>query len=238
MSKFYLAFQINLEYVIRVEQNIITIDGPTASGKSSLSRSLARKLGWSWISTGAFYRALALVAHKNDVDLNDPEALVNLFSVHSIEVKPHKVQTEVYLDGKQCSFEDIYSEENGGRASTLSRHQKVRDAVLDLQRACYEEPGLIAEGRDCGTVIFPGAQLKIFLEASAQSRVQRRGDQEDSKDRDSLAEDISRRDERDASRKSAPMVKAEGAWTLDTSDLSLSEVSDQVFERAKDVFSL
>jgi cytidylate kinase len=221
-----------------VGKNIITIDGPTASGKSSLSRSLARKLGWSWVSTGAFYRALALVAHKNKVDLNDPEALVDLFNVHTIEVKPHKVQTEVFLDGKQCSFEDVYSEENGGRASTLSRHQKVRDAVLDLQRDCYEAPGLIAEGRDCGTVIFPDAQLKIFLEASAQSRVQRRGDQEDSKNRDALAKEIKKRDERDASRESAPMAKAEGAWVLDTSNLSLNEVSDQVFERAKAVFSL
>lgn len=227
-----------MEYVYEVGKNIITIDGPTASGKSSLSRSLARKLGWSWVSTGAFYRALALVAHENNVDLEDPEALVSLFKTHSVEVKPHKVQTEVYLDGKQCSFEDIYSEENGGRASTLSRHQKVRDAVLDLQRSCYQEPGLIAEGRDCGTVIFPDAQLKIFLEASAQSRVQRRGDQEDNKNREALAEEISKRDERDASRKSAPMVKAEDAWVLDTSNLSLSEVSDKVFERAKDVFSL
>lgn len=221
-----------------MEKKIITIDGPTASGKSSLSRSLARKLGWSWVSTGAFYRAVAIVAHKNDVDLNDSEALVELFSIHSIEVKPHKVQTEVYIDGKQCSFEEIYSEENGGRASTLSRHQPVRDAVLDLQRNCYEEPGLIAEGRDCGTVIFPDAQLKIFLEASSQSRVQRRGDQENTKDREALADDIKKRDERDSSRKSAPMVKTEDAWLLDTSDLSLSEVSEQAFERAKKTFSL
>ena len=219
-------------------QNVITIDGPTASGKSSLSRSLARRLGWSWVSTGAFYRAIALAAFKNDIDLEDPDALVNLFKVHSIEVKPHRVQTEVYLDGGLCPFEDVYSEENGGRASTLSRHQKVRDAVLDLQRDCYKEPGLIAEGRDCGTLIFPEAQLKIFLEASAQSRVQRRGNQEDNKDPDALAENISKRDERDASREFAPMLKAEGAWGLDTSDLSLSEVSDQVYERAKGIFSL
>ena len=163
---------------------------------------------------------------------------MNLFNIHTIEVKPHKIQTEVYLDGKQCSFEEIYSEENGGRASTLSRHQEVRDAVLQLQRDCYEEPGLIAEGRDCGTVIFPDAQLKIFLEASAQSRVQRRGDQEGNKDREALAEDIDKRDKRDASRASAPMVKADDAWVLDTSNLSLNEVSDRVFERAKDVFSL
>ena len=227
-----------MEYIDLVEKKIITIDGPTASGKSSLSRSLARKLGWSWVSTGAFYRALAFVAYKNSVDLEDPDALVELFSQHTIEVKPHKVQTEVHLDGKQCSFEEIYSEENGGRASTLSRHQKVRDAVLDLQRNCYEEPGLIAEGRDCGTVIFPQAQLKIFLEASAQSRVQRRGDQEDSENREALAKDIKKRDERDSTRKSAPMTKAEDAWALDTSNLSLSEVSEQVFKRAKDTFSL
>ena len=221
-----------------MEKKIITIDGPTASGKSSLSRSLARKLGWSWVSTGAFYRAVALVAYKNDVDLNNPEALVELFSIHSIEVFPHKIQTEVYIDGKQCAFEEIYSEENGGRASALSRHQQVRDAVLGLQRDCYKEPGLIAEGRDCGTVIFPEAQLKIFLEASAKSRVQRRGDQEKTKDRKALAQDIEERDKRDASRDSAPMMMAEDAWLLDTSNLSLSEVSEEAFNRAKKTFSL
>jgi len=221
-----------------VDKKIITIDGPTASGKSSLSRSLARKLGWSWVSTGAFYRAVAFVAHKNNINLDDPSALVELFSTHSIEVKPHAVQTEVVIDGKVCSFEEIYSEENGGRASTLSRHQPVRDAVLELQRACYQEPGLIAEGRDCGTVIFPDAQLKIFLEASAQSRVQRRGDQEKTKDREGLADDIKARDERDASRTSAPMLKAKDAWLLDSSNLSLSEVSEEAFNKAKDTFSL
>ena len=219
-------------------KKIVTIDGPTASGKSSLSRSLARKLGWSWISTGAFYRALALVAHQKNVSLDDPKALVELLTFHSIEVRPSEIQTEVYVDGKLCSFKDIYSEENGGRASALSCHQKIRDAVLSLQRDCYEEPGLIAEGRDCGTVIFPDAQLKIFLKASAQSRVHRRGDQEGNEDHKTLAKDIKKRDQRDASRESAPMVKAEGAWVLDTSNLSLSEVSEQVSKKIKEIFSL
>jgi cytidylate kinase len=226
-----------------MKKNMITIDGPSASGKSSLSRSLARKLGWLWVSTGAFYRALAIAAEESDTNLEDPKALVELFKKHSIEVKPHALQTEVYIDNKERSFEEIYSEANGGRASTLSKHQAVRDAVLNMQRDCYQEPGLIAEGRDCGTVIFPEAQLKIFLEASKQSRIMRRSEQESkdfkehkTSDQKALAKDIEQRDLRDSTRKAAPMVKAKDAWSLDTSNLSLEEVVELVLKKVESVF--
>jgi len=221
-------------------QKIITIDGPAASGKSSLSRELARKLGWNWVSTGAFYRALGLVAYKNSVDLDDEGALLATLKKHNIEILPHKIQTEVRVDGQMCSQEDIYSEENGGRASKLSRHQKVRDAVLEFQRACYNDPGLIAEGRDCGTVVFPKAQLKIFLEADTTSRALRRGDQEKTptKDIQVMQKTLEQRDFQDSTRKSAPLVKASDSWVLDTSKLSLSEVNTKAFEKAKEVFSL
>lgn len=223
-----------------MNQNIITIDGPAASGKSSLSRELARKLGWSWVSTGAFYRALGYVAHKEAVDLEDCEALLKTLSKHKIEVLPHKIQTEVYIDDNLCPPEDIYSEENGGRASTLSKHQPVRDAVLDLQRDCYKKPGLIAEGRDCGTVVFPKAQLKIFLEADTTSRALRRGDQDKKlkKDLGKMKKDLEQRDKQDSTRKSAPLTKASDSWVLDTSHLSLDEVSTKAFEKAKEIFSL
>lgn len=227
-----------------MEKKMITIDGPSASGKSSLSRSLARKLGWLWVSTGAFYRALAIAAEESGTSLEDPKALVNLFASNSIEVRPHSMQTEVYINNKQRTFEEVYSEANGGRASTLSKHQEVRDAVLNMQRDCYKEPGLIAEGRDCGTVIFPEAQLKIFLEASKKSRVMRRSEQESkvlkeqqqTADQKSLAKDIEKRDLRDSTRKAAPMVKAKDAWSLDTSNLSLEDVVKLVLAKVESVF--
>ena len=223
-----------------MNQKIITIDGPAASGKSSLSRELARKLGWSWISTGAFYRALGLVAHKESIDLDDSNALLKALNQYKIEVLPHKFQTQVCVDGQMCTPEEIYSEENGGRASALSRHQPVRDAVLELQRDCYKEPGLIAEGRDCGTVVFPNAQLKIFLEADTTSRAIRRGDQDkiSQEDLGKMQKSLEQRDKQASTRKSAPLVKATDSWVLDTSKLSLDEVSTKAFEKAKEIFSL
>ena len=180
------------------------------------------------------------MAHKESIDLDDSNALLKALKDHKIEVLPHKIQTEVYVDGKHCTPEDIYSEENGGRASALSRHQPVRDAVLDLQRDCYKEPGLIAEGRDCGTVVFPQAQLKIFLEADTTSRALRRGDQDkiSKKDLGKMQKTLEKRDKQDSTRKSAPLVKASDSWVLDTSNLSLNEVSTKAFEKAKEIFSL
>jgi cytidylate kinase len=222
-----------------MKQNLITIDGPAASGKSSLSRSLARKLGWNWVSTGAFYRALGLMAHKRSVDQNSEEELVKLLSDFRLEVHPDPVQTKVIIDGEHCPYEEVYSVDNGTRASNVSRFPKIRKAVLDLQRGCYTEPGLIAEGRDCGTVIFPDASLKVYLVASAQARAKRRVEEGfDEKSEAEVKEALKIRDQQDSGRKIAPMEAAQDAWVLDSSDLSLEEVAQMVFERAKKAFSL
>ena len=117
-----------------MSQNVITIDGPAASGKSSLSRSLARKLSWNWVSTGAFYRSLGLMAHKHGVAQDNEEALVKLLNEFKLRVEPDPVQTKVYIDGELCSYEDIYSVDNGTRASNVSKFPKIRSAVLQLQR--------------------------------------------------------------------------------------------------------
>ncbi len=222
-----------------MSQNLITIDGPAASGKSSLSRSLARKLGWKWVSTGAFYRALGLMAYKHNVDQHSEMDLVKFLGEFKLEVKPDPIQTEVYIDGKFCSYEEVYSVDNGIRASNVSRFSKIRGAVLQLQRDCYEAPGLIAEGRDCGTVIFLNAQLKVYLVANVEARVNRRVDESDNgKTIEEVKEALEKRDTQDSGRKIAPMEAAKDAWILDSSNLSLEEVSNLVFERAKKIFSL
>jgi len=221
-----------------MSQNLITIDGPAASGKSSLSRSLARKLQWNWVSTGAFYRALGLMAYKKNVDQNSESALVQLLNDFKLQVMPDPVQTQVYIDSVLCSFEEIYSVDNGTRASNVSRFPMIRQAVLDLQRDCYTEPGLIAEGRDCGTVIFPKAQLKVYLVANAAARASRRSDEyEDGKSVAEVEKALKERDQQDSSRKAAPMEAAKDAWILDSSNLSLEEVSDLVFTKASKIFS-
>lgn len=222
-----------------MSQNLITIDGPAASGKSSLSRSLARRLSWNWVSTGAFYRALGLMAHKHSVNQNSEEALVELLSKFKLKVQPDLIQTKVYIDDELRSYEEVYSVDNGTRASNVSKFPKIREAILQVQRDCYTEPGLIAEGRDCGTVIFPKAEFKVYLVADARARAGRRAEESvDGKSVEEIKEALDMRDAQDSGRETAPLEAASDAWVLDSSSLSLEEVSDLVFERAKKTFSL
>lgn len=221
-----------------MKKKVITIDGPAASGKSSLSRELARKLNWNWLSTGAFYRTLGYLAHLKNVDQSDEDALVDLLSSTNFKVVPDPIQTKVFIDEKACALDEIYSVENGTRASNVSRFPKVREEVLDLQRSCYTDPGLIAEGRDCGTVIFPDAQLKIYLEADSKARAQRRADEKLNEGSvEEVEEALKTRDQQDSQRKTAPMEAAPDALIIDTSKLSLAEVVNLVFEKAEKKFS-
>lgn len=221
------------------KKNVITIDGPAASGKSSLSRELARRLSWKWVSTGAFYRAIAHLAHQKNVDAEDENALLEMIQSESFEVRPDPIQTQVFIDGRSCSLEEIYSIENGTRASNLSRFPKVREAILDRQREVYEAPGLIAEGRDCGTVIFPQADLKIYLVADEASRALRRAEEkQDEQALEQVGEALKKRDQQDRSRAAAPMEAAEDAVLIDSTNLSLEEVVDTVYTKAKSQFSL
>ena len=149
---------------------IVTIDGPAASGKSSVSREVAKRFGWSWVSTGAFYRGLAYVAHALGVDASDEAMIVRACETADWEVRMTLDDTLVFLNGRDVSRE-IALEENGSRASKISSFPKVRAALLDAQRQCAKGvEGLIAEGRDCGTVVFPQARVKIFLTARAEDR--------------------------------------------------------------------
>jgi cytidylate kinase len=206
---------------------IVTIDGPAASGKSSVSRELARRFGWSWVSTGAFYRGLAFVAHDAGIDIKDEEAVIQLAQTANWKIHLTNEETLVILKGRDVTA-DIGREEIGTLASQISQFPKVRLALLDAQRQCSNGiDGLVAEGRDCGTVVFPQAQVKIFLTARAEDRAARRA-REEGRNLEQTIDDQKRRDAQDANRKAAPMQAPMGANIIDTTDLSLPQVVEEV----------
>lgn len=206
---------------------IITIDGPAASGKTSVSRALAQRNGWSWVSTGAFYRGLAYVALQEGVDLANEDALAELCvsSIWAVQMADH--QTLVIYKGKEVT-DEIFREETGTAASKVSQYPKVRAQLLAAQRACaLGQKYLVAEGRDCGTVVFPEASVKIYLTAQQESRANRRA-QEQGLSADQIIIEQARRDKMDASRATAPMAAAPDAHIVDTSAMSLEQVVDHI----------
>lgn len=204
---------------------IITIDGPAASGKTSVSRSLATRHNWSWVSTGAFYRGLAFVATSEGVSLDDEEALAKLCISNVWQVKMADDQTQVWLRERDVTSQ-IYSEENGSVASRISGYPKVRANLLAAQRNCANNvTALVAEGRDCGTVVFPNAKVKIFITARSESRAARRAS-EQGKDVEATRAAQVIRDKQDSSRQAAPMQVPPNAHVIDTSELSLEATVD------------
>ncbi len=211
---------------------VITVDGPSASGKSSVSRWVAKELGWKWVSTGAFYRGLALVAMHEKVDSADEAALLDLVGSDLWQVVLNPVDTEVHYRGQNVTTE-IAGEQVGAVASVVSQIPKVREALLDRQRRCYDPAvGLVAEGRDCGTVVFPQATAKIYLTASPALRAQRRSEEEGA-DQQVTKELQLQRDNQDSQRKVAPLKEADGSLKIDSSFLSLEEVVTEVLKYAR-----
>jgi CMP/dCMP kinase len=209
------------------ETMIITIDGPAASGKTTVSRALANELGWSWVSTGAFYRGLAWVAQKLKIPLDNEDLLADLCLSDVWSVQMSEDNTRVFFQGEDVSA-GIYSEENGSAASQVSRHPKVRINLLEAQRRCADRlQGLVAEGRDCGTVVFPRAHVKIYLVADSESRALRRS-QEKGSDLEETKKAQSLRDLSDTSRAVAPLQAPPDAHIVDTSDLSLPQVVEKI----------
>ncbi len=207
--------------------NIITIDGPAASGKTSVSRALAKRHGWDWVSTGAFYRGLAYVALQEGIDLENEDALAQLCvsDVWSVQMAEH--QTLVIYKGIEVT-DEIFKEQTGTAASKISQFPKVREQLLGAQRACAKGRSyLVAEGRDCGTVVFPQANLKIYLTAQSQSRANRRA-QEQGLSAEEIIKEQAKRDKADATRATAPMAAAEDAHIVDTSAMTLDQVVDFV----------
>ena len=204
---------------------VVTIDGPAASGKTTVSRLLAQRRGWAWVSTGAFYRGLAYVATREGVSLDNEDALAQLCVSNIWSVKMAPERTHVFLRNENVT-DEIYKEENGSSASFISRYPKVRANLLQAQRNCVNGlAGLVAEGRDCGTVVFPDALVKVYLTAGSENRAERRA-RETGKNIEEMRMAQVLRDLQDSSRQAAPMQVPPNAFVLDTTSLKLEEVID------------
>jgi cytidylate kinase len=220
-------------------KKIVTIDGPSGSGKGAVSRLLAQQLGFDLLDSGALYRLVALSSERQNTALDDVQKLANL-AVHLpviFSCEDSDGETKVLLDGDDVSL-DIRAEAIGERASKIAVLPEVREALLQRQRDFATEQGLVADGRDMGTVVFPEAALKIFLTASAKARAERRYKQLLEKGLpakiDGLYSGILARDERDASRTSSPLKPADDAIQIDTTHIDIDEVMEIVRRLAKE----
>lgn len=207
--------------------HVVTIDGPSGSGKGTIAALLARELGWALLDSGALYRVTALAATNQGVDFADAEALAVVASNLDVQFVPSEDGLVIVLAGERVS-NSLRTEEVGALASTVAALPAVRAALLQRQRDFARHPGLVADGRDMGTVVFPGATVKVFLTASAEERAKRRFEQLHQKGIDAsferLLADIQARDERDSQRAVAPLKPADDAVILDSTQMSIQEV--------------
>ena len=209
--------------------SIIAIDGPTASGKGTVAQLVAKELGFHYLDSGALYRIVGLASLNQGIDLSLYDQLGQM--TRSLKIRFD--QQLVFLDESDVS-EAIRSEEMGQRASAVGAIPQVRQALVELQKSFLAPPGLVADGRDMGTVIFPQAQLKVFLTASAQIRAHRRYKQLIAKgisaNIDILTQDLLDRDQRDTQRSTAPLIQSDDAYLLDTSDLSIDQAVQMILK--------
>ena len=208
---------------------VIAIDGPTASGKGTVASLVAEKLGFHYLDSGALYRLVALASENCGIDAKNGSELGLLVPKLLISFK----NGQISLDGVDVS-DAIRTENIGLRASTVAVHSQVRSALVGLQRSFQQSPGLVADGRDMASVIFPDAVLKVFLTATAAARAERRYKQLIAKGISAklsdLLQDLQERDARDSSRGTAPLLVADGAKVLETSDLSIDQAVKTVLD--------
>ena len=211
---------------------VLTIDGPSGSGKGTISRAVARRLGWHYLDSGAIYRAVGQAAAWEGVDLSDVDAVAACAARTEIRfVTQGDGEPHVMVNGKDAT-RLLHTETAGAVASAIAAYPAVRAALVDLQLKFRQKPGLVADGRDMGTIIFPDAAYKVFLTASAEERARRRykqlKDKGVSANLDSLLHEIAARDERDAGRAVAPLKPAADAVILDSTGMPITEVIDRV----------
>jgi cytidylate kinase len=217
--------------------SVITIDGPSGSGKGTISRAVARSLGWALLDSGALYRLVALAARRAGISLDDAEALGSLAQRFSIRFGSNESGEEVVWLDEQDVTRAIRTEEAGNDASKVAALAPVRAALLERQRRFAVPPGLVADGRDMGTVVFPQARCKIFLTASPAERALRRYKQLKEKgvtaNLAALSLEIAERDERDSTRSASPLVASTDATMLDTTGMSVDDVVERVLRVAR-----
>lgn len=212
---------------------VITIDGPSGSGKGTISRQVAARLGWHFLDSGALYRLVGLAAEHHAVPLDDEVTLTTLAAHLDVEFEADKdgIESRVILEGED-ETDAIRTEECGKAASMVAALPPVRQALLERQRAFREPPGLVADGRDMGTVVFPDAGVKVFLTASREERARRRYKQLKGKGvsvtLQHILDELAERDARDSGRSVSPLRAAADAVVIDTTSLTIGEVVENV----------
>ncbi len=221
--------------------NIITIDGPSGVGKGTLAMSLAIKLKWNYLNSGSLYRIIAYLSDQQNIEHSNTKNLVKLTGNLSIDFKIINKELVVMLNNKNIS-DYIQTEECAKRASIIASNNAVRKSLIDTQRLFYKKPGLVAEGRDMGSVIFNQAKYKYFLQASVKIRAERRHKQLKQKginvSLSRLINELDQRDNRDLSRENSPLVIPKGAVVINTDELAVDEVMNQVTKYCKELLEV
>ena len=219
--------------------DIITIDGPSGVGKGTLAMSIAQRLKWNYLNSGSIYRILAHLSEIQNVEYTNTEALVNLAKSLNIQFKTNRNELIIMLNNKDIS-NLVQTEHCAAIASKIASNKTVRKSLIDTQREFYKKPGLVAEGRDMGSVIFKKAKLKFFLQASTKIRSQRRHKQLKQKginvSLSRLASELDQRDKRDLSRSTSPLIVPAGAVVINNSYMTTTQVMNEAMKHVKKLF--
>ena len=220
---------------------IITIDGPSGVGKGTLALHLVERLQLNYLNSGSIYRSIAYIAEKNSIDLNDTEKLINIGESIIFKVNPDNHDIDIIYDDKVINNR-IFNEETAKIASEISSNKALRLSLVSMQRSFAKEPGLIAEGRDMGSVIFPNAKIKIFLTANNETKAKRRLKQLKEKginvSLSQLIDELNVRDKRDLTREASPLIVPDDALVIKTDSKSIKDVQKETIEHIKKVSNL